>query len=80
MTNKTTIEQLQVRRISEAHFVVCSSCFWCASVFRSGAFGACPSCKNGMLDAMPISTDESYVFDYNEKRGIVLDFSPAKRK
>lgn len=80
MTNKTTIEQLQVRKISGIQFVLCGSCLWCASVFRSGAFAGCPSCRIGTLDFMPISTDENYVFNYDEKRGIVLDFAPVKRK
>jgi len=66
--------------MSGVYFAVCGSCFWCASAFRSDAFVACPVCRNGKLDFMPISTDENYVFDYDEKRGIVLDFVPAKRK
>ena len=80
MTNNTTIGQLQLERNSGVRFVVCGSCFWCASVFGSGAFAACPSCRNETLDLMPISAGENYVFDYNEKRGMVLDFAPAKRK
>jgi hypothetical protein len=80
MTNNTAIEQVQLRRTSGVYFVLCGSCYWCASSFRSDAFAACPSCRNEELDLMPISTDENYVFDYDEKRGIVLDFVPARRK
>lgn len=80
MTNNTTIGQLQLGRKSGVRFAVCGSCFWCASVFGSGTFAACPSCRNETLDLMPISTDENYVFDYDEKRGLVLDFAPTKRK
>ena len=80
MTNKTASEQLQIRKITRGEFALCGSCLWCASVFQSGAFTECPSCRVGALDFMPISADENYVFGYDEKRGIVLDFAPAKRK
>lgn len=80
MTNKTKIEQLQLRRNSGVQFALCGSCYWCASVFRYEAISVCPSCRNGGIDLMPISADENYVFEYDEKRGIVLDFAPAKRK
>ncbi len=80
MNNNTAIEQLQVGRSSRVHFAICGSCFWCASVFRSDMLGTCPSCRNKALDTMPISKDEKYVFDYDEKRGVVLDFVPTRKK
>jgi hypothetical protein len=76
----TTIGQLQVGKNSEVHFAICNSCFWCASVFRSEMHDGCPSCRNRALDMIPISKDEKYVFEFNEKRGIVLDFVPTKKK
>ena len=80
MTNKTTIEQLQIRNNSSIQFGVCTSCYWCASIFRPEVFSVCPTCKGESLDFMPISRDESYTFEYDEKRGVVLDFTPPKRK
>jgi hypothetical protein len=80
MTNKTTIEQLQIQKNSGVQFGVCGACYWCASIFRSDVFSACPSCRNQTLDFMPISRDENYTFEYDERRGVVLDFTPAKRK
>jgi hypothetical protein len=80
MTNKTTIEQLQIRENSRVQFGVCSTCYWCASIFTTDVFSACPSCRRETLDFMPISRDENYSFEYDEKRGMVLDFAPSKRK
>lgn len=42
-------------------FLICESCFWCASCFRSSyLIHDCPMCYNGKLDCMPIGDDEKY--------------------
>jgi hypothetical protein len=59
-------------------FLICESCFWCASILRGGTpVGRCPCCKGGMLESIPIATGESYRFDYQTKRGVMLDFVSA---
>jgi hypothetical protein len=78
MNNRSTIEHLQFRN-SGVNFVLCGACFWCTSAFRSDEFSSCPSCKSKGLDSMPISSGEKYIFDYDEKRGIVLDFAPTRK-
>lgn len=78
--NNYAIDKLQAKDMPAASFALCGSCFWCASALRAGLFSACPSCKGKQLDVMPISKDESYVFSHDERRGIVLDFVPSKRK
>jgi hypothetical protein len=54
-------------------FLICESCFWCASILTGGTLlGKCPCCKGSMLESIPIATGESYRFDYHIKRGVIL--------
>ena len=64
----------------EIHFLICQSCFWCASRLNSIEDEAistskCPSCSNNRVESIPISYDEVYKFDYDPKRGVILKFS-----
>ena len=74
-------------RISdEIIFVICQSCFWCASCFPTQSLGTlaaaaqdsispkCPSCIEGNIESIPIAENENYRFDYNIKRGLVMEF------
>ena len=56
---------------NERNFLICSSCFWCASYLTNvHSFGyICPSCKDDKVESMPISFDETYNFDYDSARG-----------
>jgi hypothetical protein len=60
----------------ERNFLICSSCFWCASYLTNvHSFGdICPSCKNDKVESMPISFDETYKFNYDSGRGVILEF------
>ncbi|MCI0559776.1 MAG: hypothetical protein MN733_14900 [Nitrososphaera sp.] len=80
MNIQTTTEQFGTREgVNNPYFVICGSCYWCASVLYYG-FEACPSCKNKNIDSMPISPDETYFIDHSTERGITLDFIPKKKK
>jgi hypothetical protein len=60
----------------KVRFLICDSCFWCASILGNGApVSICPRCKNSVLESIPIATGESYRFDYSTKRGVMLDFA-----
>jgi uncharacterized CHY-type Zn-finger protein len=75
------MEQVGIRKASDqAHFVICGACYWCASVLHQNQVQACPTCQNRNIDAMPISSDEKYVIDYDEERGMTLDFVPRRNK
>ncbi len=66
-------------RISKhVNFVLCGSCFWSASLLDARGFETCPSCKGEELDSMPVAGNEMYCFDYDTKRGVVVDFLPTK--
>jgi len=74
------------RRISEEiSFIICQSCFWCASYINTiTAFTArrrgdapptkCPICIEGNIESMSINKNEVYKFDYDTKHGVVLEF------
>jgi len=71
---KVSLEQDYV---SHRAFLICKSCFWCASILYDDVrpFGTCPTCMNYELELMPISTDEEYKFDYDKRHGVTLEFA-----
>ena len=61
------------------NFLLCKSCFWCASLLNSRPFtDVCPTCVNSEIETMPISFDETYKFDYDASRGVTLEFIPNR--
>lgn len=71
-------------RISdEVYFLICKSCFWCASYISSQMPGInnytttmpnCPACLEETIESLPIALNEEYKFDYNNERGVILEF------
>jgi hypothetical protein len=43
-------------------FLLCPSCFWCASYFNAGevSFIRCPMCYNNHIDQRPVSTNGAW--------------------
>jgi hypothetical protein len=69
-----------------AHFLICNQCFWCASAIplddsgeNRGLPSACPSCNSQNLESMPLSLDEIYKFDYDQDRGVTLEFGKREQ-
>jgi hypothetical protein len=64
----------------ERYFLICKSCFWCASVLNNihRSVEVCLSCMNSELDSMPLSFDEPYKFNYDVRRGVTLEFERIK--
>jgi hypothetical protein len=68
------------------NFLICPSCFWCASCLSSRILSTmssaddctsvakCPSCIKGNVESIPIADDEEYRFDYDVKRGVTMKF------
>jgi hypothetical protein len=57
-------------------FVLCPSCFWCASYFDcSGGTTRCLGCGSNNVESLPISNGEVYTFSLNRNRGVTLHFS-----
>jgi hypothetical protein len=71
-------EASPVGRISKKiDFLLCNSCFWCASYLNLGSFrvSECPSCDENTIERMPLSANDVYSFDYDRISGVVLEFS-----
>jgi len=65
---------------SERNFLICRSCFWCASYFNNmhRSVETCPSCNDAKIESIPISFDKTYKFDYDSRRGVILQFGTAR--
>ena len=80
-----TIENNEILQpIDKIYFVICNSCYWCASYFGiddleslSGSSSHvldCPICNSHNTELMPIATDESFRIGYNLTRGMEMEF------
>lgn len=48
-------------RVKKASFVLCQSCYWCATCFLADdGFPRCPACGSDVIDSIPISESEFY--------------------
>src|SRR5919108_2104108 len=73
---------LHERLLSGVHFIICRSCFWCVSAVadtnRKVIINRCPNCNSHLIESIPITSDETYDFDYDAKRGVVLHFASER--
>ena len=61
---------------NQIDFLICPSCFWCASYFNySEVATRCPTCSNDNVESIPISNEELYMFSHDGNRGVTLEFS-----
>ena len=88
-TNHTNTDKLsnEKKRIitKQRHFLLCESCFWCASsIYLLSMNWICPVCNNNnndnnnyssKIESIPIENNEMYKFDYNQRHGVILEFS-----
>jgi hypothetical protein len=63
-------------------FILCESCYWCATYFDKDRLPTekCPTCLNRKMSSFPILPNESFTFNYNDKRGVDLEFRPRRKK
>jgi hypothetical protein len=77
MVNKEILQP-----IDRIYFVICNSCYWCASgiddlesLSRSSSHVLdCPICNSHNTELMPIATDESFRIEYSLTRGMEMEF------
>jgi hypothetical protein len=59
-------------------FVLCEKCYWCATFLNKNMirrYNPCPECTTlSEFSSFPILANESFTFDYNDKRGVELEF------
>ena len=75
--------------IDKVYFVICNSCYWCASYFGiddleslSGSSSRvlnCPICNSHCTELMPISNDESFRIKYSLSRGMEMEFYKSNK-
>jgi hypothetical protein len=58
------------RRRGDIYFVICNSCFWCASYIstnpddtNNNTQAKCPDCLKGSIESIPVAKNEGYVFE-----------------
>ena len=59
------------------HFLLCGSCFWCASALNLGGLNRvikCPTCKDAFIKSMPLLGNGVTKLGYNKKRGFAPEF------
>jgi hypothetical protein len=75
----STIKQHQetntIRRYHDAQFLICNSCFWCASYISHSPdyVENCPACRSDRIEAIPLSQKESYKI-YMDGSNISMEF------
>ena len=62
------------------YFVICNSCYWCASYFCIDDLNSlsqvlrCHLCNSCNTELIPISSNESFRINYNVTRGMEMEF------
>ena len=85
-----TIENNKILQpIDKIYFVICNSCYWCASYFGiddleslSGSSSHvldCHVCNSNNTELMPIATDESFRIEYSLTRGMEMEFYKSNK-
>jgi hypothetical protein len=65
-------------------FILCDKCYWCATYVDSRRIPAgniCPQCNTNSneLTSFAIMPNESFTFDFNNNRGIELEFRSRRK-
>ncbi|MGH9924962.1 MAG: hypothetical protein ACRD5J_05510 [Nitrososphaeraceae archaeon] len=85
-----TIENNKILQpIDKIYFVICNSCYWCASYFGiddleslSGSSSHvldCHVCNSQNTELMPISNGESFRIGYSLTRGMEMEFYKSNK-
>ncbi|HZD34829.1 MAG TPA: hypothetical protein VE130_06460 [Nitrososphaeraceae archaeon] len=71
-------DNMGIKSDHRIYFVICNSCYWCASYFiideKSSLIPNCNNCKAHDTEIIPISTDESFRIGHSQTRGIEVEF------
>ena len=83
--SSNTIEVNEIMQpIDKIYFVICNSCYWCASYLGINDLGSlsgssshvldCPICNSRNTELMPISSGESFRLKYSLTNGMEMEF------
>ena len=69
----------------QVNFLICQSCFWCAS-YLYGFYKVAETCtlcgntsSNNNIESIPISNQEAFEFEYNQLPGLSLNFFTSRK-
>jgi hypothetical protein len=71
VTNTATSSKQRIPK--HVHFILCSSCYSCASYLDGRRIETCPSCRSNAIESMPIASDEMFAFGYDAGRGVTIE-------
>jgi hypothetical protein len=73
---KPDIISKEIEVSDKIDFLLCESCFWCASYFNNYKMVVtkCPICGYKKIGSMPISHDEVHISSHDPNRGVTLGF------
>jgi hypothetical protein len=84
LTSNTKENDKILERTNQVYFVICNSCYWCATFFgidhletlsaSSTHVLDCHVCNSHNTELIPISINESFRIDYSLTRGMELEF------
>jgi hypothetical protein len=84
LSQNAIVNKEVLQPIDRIYFVICNSCYWCASYFgiddleslskSSSHVLDCPICNSHNTELMPIATDESFRIEYSLTRGMEMEF------
>jgi hypothetical protein len=72
------------RSLPPSIFLLCNKCLWAATYFDKNRIpdeNMCPLCgnNNNELSSFPIMPNESFIFSYDVKRGLEIEFKPRPK-
>jgi hypothetical protein len=80
----TSVSNGTSRRAKEAVFVLCDNCYWAATFIDKLKLNiiedGCILCNESLVSSFPILDNESFTFDYTERRGVELNFGVRRNK
>jgi hypothetical protein len=72
--------RLALTSTNQIYFVICNSCYWCASYLRIDSLDSskqvigCHLCNSFDTKQIPISSNESFRIEYNVARDMDMEF------
>jgi hypothetical protein len=77
---KQNQETNTIRGYHDAQFLICNSCYWCASYLSYNLHYVenCPACRSDRMEGMPLSQKEAYKVNMDGSN-ITLEFWDLKK-
>ena len=79
ISSSSTADVKREKRTNQIYFVICNSCYWCATYFGNDVLLSslpleCHICNSHNTELMPIMTDKSFRIEYSQTRDIEIGF------